>query len=332
MNWAENKFLIGYGAVLLIAAGALGFLLVKEKGRYETARQEYDQKVAAYNRLRSSPLALTKENLVKLQGQTQVVTDTAVALREKLASETLPLEEIAPSQFQEVLRNTVSAIERKAAGAGVKLPDNFYLGLERYRNEPPRTEAAGPLLRQLKTIDLACNTLIDSKVTAIETINRTPLPIESASPRETAAPARRGQPTGAKPEETPLVSKYPFEIRFTGYQSEVRKALNSLAANDKQFLVIRPLLIQNENAKPIPRVLASEQALPGPEAAASLTPDPSAAAAAGGDPSVEPPLPQSDPQHPARQLEYIVGTEKINVQLLLEMTLFEGAFPSSPKK
>lgn len=335
MNLAEHKFLTGYGAALLIAAGALGFLLVKEKGRYQTALDAYNEKATAYNNLRSKPLALTKENLVKLQGQTQVVTDIAVALQEKLASATLPLEEIAPSQFQEVLRNTVSSFVHKAESAGMSLPANFYLGFDTYRNEPPRTEAAAPLLRQLKAIELACNILLDSRISGITGLNRTRLPAESGIASATPEPPapkkgaahKKGAAADQKP-SVPLVTKYPFQIDFTGYQSEVRKALNALAANDKQFLIIRPLLIQNENTKPIPRTLVTEPVQP--EAPAEATPEPAVAA---GTPSVEPPLPEGgDPQNPPRQLEYIVGTEKINVQLLLEMTLFEGAFPSSPQK
>lgn len=311
MNWAQHKFLIGLGAVTLVGAGALGFLVVKAKSNFDALTETYTAQSAKYNNLRKQPLALTEENLNRLQGQTTVVTDTAVALQQKLAKHSFPLEPATPEQFQDRLRVAVSEVLQKAQLSGVNLPENFYLGFNQYQNQPPRTEASAPLLRQLKTIQLATEILIEARVSSIAAITRTPLPEEGAPAAAAPRPATAKKPTTpATPAAPPLVVKYPFDIQFIAEQGNVRKALNDLAKNDKQFLIIRPLNIQNEQEKPTPRQAVN--ALPSP------TPTD----------THEAPLPtQGDGPAQSRQLQYIVGTEKINVLLRLEMTVFDNPFP-----
>ncbi|HWL54227.1 MAG TPA: Amuc_1100 family pilus-like protein [Chthoniobacteraceae bacterium] len=318
MNWAQNKFLIGLGAVTLIGAGALGFFVVKAKSQFDALSETYQAKAAAYDNLRKQPLALTEENLTKLEGQTDVVAQTAVALQEKLASHSFPLEAATPEQFQDRLRTAVSEVLQKAQVAKVTLPDGFYLGFNQYQNQPPRTEAAAPLLRQLKTVQLATEILIDARVTSIAAVTRTPLPEEgaaAATPRPAPAPKKKAAAPAKPAPAAKLVVKYPFDIQFIGEQGSIRKAFNDLAKNDKQFLIIRPLNIQNEQDKSTPRQVAAQTAaaLPTPEA----TPAEQAA-----------PLPTQGAGNAAsRQLQYIVGTEKINVLLRVEMTVFDNPFP-----
>ncbi len=315
MNWAQHKFLIGLGAVTLVGAGALGFFVVKAKSNFDTLTETYTNQSAKYNNLRKQPLALTEENLTKLQGQTTVVADTAVALQEKLARHSFPLEAATPEQFQDRLRTAVSEVLQKAQLSGVNLPENFYLGFNQYQNQPPRAEASAPLLRQLKTVQLATEILIEARVSSIAAVTRTPLPEEGAPAAATGTPrpaAPKKPATPAAPPAPKLVVKYPFDIQFIAEQGNVRKALNDLAKNDKQFLIIRPLNIQNEQEKPTPRQSANAQSSPTPTDTANH----------------EAPLPtQGDGPAQPRQLQYIVGTEKINVLLRLEMTVFDNPFP-----
>lgn len=298
MNWGQNKFLIGFGVVMVLGCGALGGLLWQSTAQFSELSAQYDEQVNTLQQLQILPLYPEQGNLQKLKDQKQVVTDAGLALQKQLEPLMFPMEQITPEQFQDKLRATVSAVVEKAGGVGVKLPDKFYLGFNDYQSKPPRTEAAAVLYRQLKAVDLAVNTLIDNKVDAIATINRTPLPEEADAPKVPA-----GKPAGkAKPV---LLSKFPFEIQFSSEQAHFRRALNELARSEKQFFVIRPLSIKNTVEKPL------------------LKTDPSASAApvdttATGDASQAP---------KAQSRRYVVGMEKLNVTLRLEMVVFASSSP-----
>lgn len=321
MNWAQNKFIIGFSAAMIVGCGGLGFLTWKAAAEFDAERTTYEEAVAKYNGLRRSPLYPNSENLKKLEEQKGAVVEAASALREKLAAISFPLEAITPEQFQDKLRATVSSVAEKARAAGTKLPDKFYLGFDKYQSQPPRMEAAAPLLRELKVLELVANTLIENKVDAIAPINRSALPEEDG-----AKPAARAVPkghaaSGAKGAKdaalsgAELISKFPFEIQFSGEQNRLRRALNDLVKNQKQFLIVRSVEIKNDNDKPTPKGDLNPPAAP-----AAM--DESGAAVEGAAAPGQAAQPQKD-----ESLHYIVGTEKISMRLHLEMVVFESSFP-----
>jgi hypothetical protein len=103
------------------------------------------------------------------------------------------------------------------------------------------------------------------------------------------------------------VDTFPFEVRFTSSQPAFQKVLNDFAASNKQFFITRTLLIQNSNPKPVSKADAAALSTPAPTPASSPapgTPDNSAAAA------------------PPSDLTFIVGTEKLDVALRVDMVVF----------
>ncbi len=308
MNLAQNKFLVGLGAVVLVGAGALGYLTWNASTQYAATHEAYEKLANEYIALQKLPLYPNAENLKKLEEGREQVNVAAEALQAKLASVNLPLEEISPEQFQDRLRATVSAVTERADGSGVALPANFYLGFDRYQSQPPKTELAPLLWRQLKAIELAVDTLISSRVSAITGLTRQPLPGEDGAAAAPAAPQRKPR-AAAKPAAAaagaPLVSEFPFQLSFTAEQAQFRRALNELVANPKQFFIVQPLLVENQNLKPTPRAVAG---LPG-----AVAPLP------GG-------VPHADATSATREREtYVVGTEKVNVVLRLQMVIFGGS-------
>lgn len=309
MNFAQNKFLIGYGAVLLIGGGALGFLAFKESSRYAANQESYNKELASYKQLTSAPLYPDAENLKKLEGQNEELKGAVTALNEKLIPMSFPIEEVTPEQFQDILRASVSAVVKKAAENNVTLPDKFYLGFDSYQTQPPSVAGAPYLLRQLKTVELVVNSMIDNRVTTISSITRAPLPQEGGA-APAAAPARTGAaPTaGAKPggpaaPAAANVERFPFSIQFTADQSNFRVVLNKISGTDKQFLIVRNLTVKNTDEKPTAKVIPVAAAIPV-----------QAQQARSG----------AETSSPAQNLQYIVGTEKVEVDLQLEMVIFTG--------
>ncbi len=316
-NGVQDKFLAGLGGVTLVGCAVLGYFIWKANTTFTESAEAFNAQANSYNALRSQPLALTEENLVKLQGQTQLVTDTAAALQKRLAGLTFPKEEITPEQFQDRLQATVAKVVQKARTTNTKLPENFYLGFDQYAARPPASAIAPLLLRQLKAVDLAVNVLLDNRIVEIRSIARAPLPGEAA-----AAPAAGGKAAVAPVANTsPLVVRYPFEIELYSNQVEIRRSLNDLVKNTQQYFVVRPLSIRNDGKESVKREVAGA-ATPAPAGAVTGTPTPAPAAAQAANAAATP-----QGEGGARQLSYIVGTEKLDVRLRLEMIVFDTPFP-----
>ena len=307
MSFKQNPFLIGFGATLLVGVGALSFLIFQSSSELSALNEDYAQHEAELQRLQGLPLYPEEANLAKLREQKQAVVESASAFQAQLLPMSFPLESIAPEQFQDKLRVTVNEITEKAKANGVKLPEKFYLGFDQYQSLPPKPEAASALDRQLKAVALAVGALLENKVDAIAAINRTPLPEEGDDAKATSAktatkPAANAPAASASGKTAPaLFSKYPFEIQFTAEQNRFRRAINQIAKNQEQFFVLRPLKLINERSKPLTKAEA----------------DSAAASAAGGAGAVG-----AEPK--AASLRYLVGTEKLNVQLRVEMVVFSS--------
>ena len=313
MNLAQNKFLIGFAAVMLVGGGSVGYLLQSSYSKYGELSERYEWLSSNLTRLESAPLYPESANLAKLDEKKRAAAAAVQSLHQQLVPLSFPLEAMTPEQFQDKLRVAVSATVEKSKTFGVKLPETFYLGFDNYRTQPPKADAASVLGRQLKAVELAVNTLIENKVDAIAAVTRKLLAEEDdLSKTAVATPVKSGLASKAKAIDTPLVAKFPFEIQFTAEQTRFRSGLNALIKNDKQFFIVRPLLIKNENDKPLSRAEANPP--PKNQAGSSVNP---------GDPGAT--VPVATPEDAV--LRYIVGTEKINVGLRVDMVVFAGSIP-----
>ena len=171
----------------------------------------------------------------------------------------------------------------------------------------PSTAVAALLGQELSQVQMLVNILLDAKVDSITAFRRRPLPEEHAAsssptPKATPSPARgRGKVTTiAKPAGTPappLIERNVVEISFKAAPSAARKVLNEITSSTGQFFIIRTLYVHNEKDKGPPR-----------ERTGAPTPTPS---------------PQASPgQQGAGALNFIVGTEHIEVSATIEMLRF----------
>jgi uncharacterized membrane protein YgcG len=327
MNWIrENKFLTGFIAVMVIGVGVLGYLLYSAWSTYSDVSDQYTEKAGALHQLQIRVPYPDDANLAKYSAERDDFKDATHALADDLSKMVLPVEELSQSAFQDRLRETQSNVVAKADKQGVKLPAGFAMDFNKYLTSPPAAEAAGPLGRQLAALEIATDILLDEHVDSITSLTRTPLPQEGGA----GGPGAGGGPGGGGPGGGGpgggrrgggrrggggggLVENYPFEIRFTSSQPVFQKVLNDFAASDKQFFITRTLIVENTNSKPV----AKDQA--------AATPPP--AAATTGTDSGAP---------PAAYLTFIVGTEKLNVAMQVEVVAFNppeksarpGAAPS----
>jgi hypothetical protein len=317
MNWIkENKFLAGFLAAMLVGAGALGFLFLSAKGKYQEALAAYQEKAGELSGLVKRPIFPSQKNVDKLVEQKKQVVDKAAELAKSLVAQQVPVEEMTPAQFQDKLKAAVSALKAKARPGqlGDGTVDKFFLGFDKYETAPPDAEAAVALGRQLKVLDWVVGKLIETGATQIK-ITRPELTEEQGK-----AKVDDKKPAGGKPDKASKIAvrKNPFEIEFIAEQANFKQALNAIIEHKGQFLIPRVLTVKNSAEKAPARVLAGAAAID-PGAAAAVPPPP--ATNPDGTPAAAPALPAT-PGAAAASATYIVGEEKVAVRLVLEAVDF----------
>ena len=304
MNWfKENKFVAGLLIVLVLGVGALVYLWLGASARLEEANTAYESQVNERTRLHNLKPYPSPENVKTLVAQKDEATAKIIALHRALAGAEFPVEAMTPVKFQDSLRAAVTAV-KEAAGAGTKLPDKFFLGFDRYETTTPDATAAPYLGRELKAIQWLVGRFIEAKTAEIRALERDPLPAESGkepAEKPVPPPARGGKPAKAEIPVVPLVVPHAIDLKVFGEPAGLRAVLNQIAENKEQFFIIRRLSFVNEKEKAPARVVEGG-ATPG---------------AAPADPA--------DPAAPARSgpaSTYIVGTEKVELNLRVEMVDF----------
>lgn len=342
MNWIrENKFLSGFLAAVIVGVGVFGYLLYSAMGSHDEISARYDQQASELHRLQALAPYPDEANIQKIREQKQSVSDAATALRTSLTPMQFSEQPMTPEGFQDSLRKAVTTMVEKAKGLGVTLPkDQFYMGFNEYQATLPRPEAAAALGRQLQAIEFVVNTLVENRVDSINAIRRTPLPEEGLAAGGTG-PATAGVAGGVKPGVTgkpgvggksdQLVSKVPFEIEFTSDQPKFRKSINDIVSSTKQFYIIRTLVVKNQAQAGPPRAEPTPPGgVPAPaDAGAAPAPTPSidagtGAAAATGTPSASPSPAAASP------LRFVLGTEKLDVGMRLDIVAFAPAATPTP--
>ncbi len=298
MNW-RNPFLITYLAITAAGTAALGYFVYSSYNRSVEIDSQYNDAVGRLQSLQNRAPFPSRENNEKYIAFTKEYRAEYDKLVSQVATMQLPLKEITPQGFQDLLRSDVSQVIQAAEQNGVKLPDGFYLGFDQYRGALPSDAAAAPLARQLAGIRIVVDQLIVLKVREISGIERTQLP-EEGTPR----PADRRTPGGnapAAPQQVAVVS--PFSIVFTADQANTRSALNYIA-NADQFFILRTVNIESS-------------ALEGPKKSDSAAP------------SADPTQP-SDETKSLSDVTVLVGRETLTVSLKIEMITFNN-LPTAQK-
>lgn len=305
MNWFRQNRALGIIVVLtaVAALGSLVFLFIARSGWTE-ASERLGHATAELDRLqRLSPFP-NSENLRKMKAHADDYTASVGKLKEELKARVLPVTPLAPNEFQARLRATVTAVAERARATKTKLPDNFFLGFDSFAAALPNTAAAPLLGQQLSQIEMLMDMMIDAHVDAVNQFRRMPLPEESGAgaaaatagtklPKENAA--------GAK-----LVERSVVNLTFTSTPAAARRVLNSMAAAEHQFFIIRLLQVRNQKDKG-----------PAREGVGDL---PANGSGAVGSPST------TNPAAPAKTavpgLNFIVGNEHIETSAKIEIVRF----------
>ena len=287
MNWyRENRwlgnFLIAFAVTALLA---LCFLFRARSGFTEASAQ-FNGAATERNRLEHLNPFPNEGNFRKTRAALDDYGATLTKLKEELRARVLPVEPIAPNEFQSRLRRAIVNTTEKARANRVKLPENFHLGFDEFRTTLPTTAAAPLLGRELAQVELLFGILIDARVDAIAAVKRTTPPAE-ATAAPTPPPKKPSAPANAAP---PVVERAIVDLTFTASPSAIRKVSNQIASAERQFFIVRTLYVRNQQLKGPAR----EQTA----ATAGTTPPPTSA------------------------IKFIVGNEHVEITARIEMVRF----------
>ena len=287
MNWyRENRwlgnFLIAFAVTALVAL----WFLFRARSGFTEASAQFNEAATERNRLEHLNPFPNEGNFRKTQAALNDYGATLTKLKAELRAQVLPVEPIAPNEFQSRLRRAIVNTTEKARANRVKLPENFHLGFDEFRTTLPTTAAAPLLGQELAQVELLFGILIDARVDAIAAVKRTTPPAEA-----TAAPTpplkKPSAPANAAP---PVVERAIVDLTFTASPSAMRKVSNQIASAERQFFIVRTLYVRNQQLKGPAR----EQTA----ATAGTTPPPTSA------------------------IKFIVGNEHVEITARIEIVRF----------
>ena len=287
MNWyRENRwlgnFLIAFAVTALLAL----FFLFRARSGFTEASAQFNEAATERNRLEHLNPFPNEGNFRKTRTALDDYSATLTKLKAELRAQVLPVEPIAPNEFQSRLRRAIVNTTEKARANRVKLPENFHLGFDEFRTTLPTTAAAPLLGQELAQVELLFGILIDARVDAIAAVKRTTPPAEA-----TAAPTpplkKPSAPANAAP---PVVERAIVDLTFTASPSAMRKVSNQIASAERQFFIVRTLYVRNQQLKGPAR----EQTA----ATAGTTPPPTSA------------------------IKFIVGNEHVEITARIEIVRF----------
>ena len=287
MNWyRENRwlgnFLIAFAVTALLAL----WFLFRARSGFTEASAQFNEAATERNRLEHLNPFPNEGNFRKTRTALDDYSATLTKLKADLRAQVLPVEPIAPNEFQSRLRRAIVNTTEKARANRVKLPENFHLGFDEFRTTLPTTAAAPLLGQELAQVELLFGILIDARVDAIAAVKRTTPPAE-ATAAPTPPPKKPSAPANAAP---PVVERAIVDLTFTASPSAMRKVSNQIASAERQFFIVRTLYVRNQQLKGPAR----EQTA----ATAGTTPPPTSA------------------------IKFIVGNEHVEITARIEIVRF----------
>ena len=241
MNWFKaNPFLGGLALLTALATAAGLYYLSGQKAAFTEQPDAYANNVSTLNNLQSAKPFPNEDNLRAAQEEgkraAEVFSGLASAVTEQSASRDNAL---TPQQFQDNLSKAASNASEQARAGDIALPEDFYLGFDQYKTQPPTAAAAPALGQQLASISNVVRVVLESGIREITAINRIPLPEEAAAATDE---------DGAEAGKLPDLLLAPLDLEFVADQANFRQALNAIAKAEPMVLI---RVVSVANSKPL---------------------------------------------------------------------------------
>ena len=259
MDWfKKNPFMGGLALLTALASGAALYFVSSSSSELTLQKDDYAAKTSSLRRLQDAKPFPDNEALGLAQKESAKAASVLEDLADAVASQIAPVDtSLTPQGFQDKVSAASLALQEKAAARGALLPEDFYLGFENYRSQPPSPAAAPLLGQQLESINEVLSLLIDKDVKSIIALNRPPLAAENNNEEPPVAESKGGLQLAS------------FDLEFACEQSEFRQTLGAIVSAEP-LIVVRLLAVVNSK----PEAPAKETSTAESDSAQNASADP----------------------------------------------------------
>lgn len=183
----KNMPLVIGGAVTLLLAAVLAYVLFSARGRYIEARDGLATAQSRLGRLLNRPVFPSKENVDTMSRQLDIYEDYLDGLFQAMRKGQREPEAIDRDRFRQLLEQTLRRLVQTARSRSIALPADFAFGFQRYASGilPEETDLSR-LVDQLQSVALLCEGLYEAGIGELVSIERT---IFERDAQAAAAPA-----------------------------------------------------------------------------------------------------------------------------------------------
>ncbi len=321
----ENRFAAGLGGLTAIAAVGLIAWGVSAGSKYNKAKEDFATASSAVSSMKNGPLFPDEDNLSAkkkaVEDYDKSVKDLQ-ALFKPFAATTPP--NIEPDAFSESLAKAKETVAKAFADAKTEVPAEFFLGYESLTKETVKKEATGVLTYEMEAIGQLLTNLAAAAPVKLINIHRPPLEEEDGKTFDPKGMTYRA---------------LPVEISFNGSETTLRTFLSSLDDSGKYYFVVRSMRVMNEKSKAPTAAdgnFKTEEDNAGVDGGATggdpfggaggfVLPEEEPAAGdkpAEGDAPAEAPADSAPAASDEKILQDVLGAEKINVFLRIDILQF----------
>jgi hypothetical protein len=347
----DNKFPAVFGGLMAVGVIGFGYFAFSSWSSLKKATTDYKKTSQQVTGLRQSKLFPDDSNLAAKIEQVDAYKASVDALQDKLVASQRALKDIKQQDFPKILLSAYEKTSAAASEAKITLPENFYFGMEVYKNGLPPAVACSLLEWELDGINFLTSILIDEGIISLDSITRDLTPVESADYGKETPGNNRGGNANASPRMSSgadgevaydperVLDTYRFALTLTADHSAWERVLSRISNEKSFFYWIRYMRVENEKKEgPAKGELFTPIAVETPFAPApEIAPEPPAPSddpAADADPAAvtDPagPAVEAAPQAQAMiDVREILGTEKIRASLVIDLVRFKPKDGSS---
>ncbi len=274
----DKKFQVVFGSIMGVGVLGLGYFLFAGWSTNKKLGAEYvetDQNVLSLQKKKLYP---NGPNLEKKKEAVAEYVAKVSALQDKVARAQRDLKPVSQQQFPNIISAKYNEVVALAKERGVSLPENFYFGMEVYKNALPKPHACSILEWELDAIHFLVSMFIEAGVESIGALTRETLPQEAADYDAEKAKEELEKslttPKGPDVEYQPgrVMETLGFTIKVAGTHDAIQRALTGMANASEYFYWPRQFRIENARKDGplkgevfVPRALRIEDLAPEPE-------------------------------------------------------------------
>ncbi len=331
MSWIqENKFIAGLAGVTAVIGGVILYFGNTQGNAYEEKMLEFDELKSQHNRLVKAKPYPNQENLSARQAGIKEYEDTIADVRKSLASyQPGKLPKLTPQEFSDAQVKMQSELAQAFADAGTTLPEKCAFGFEKYATIQAKAKSTAKLNFELGAMQWLLDKLAKTKPAVLLNVRRGLLDVETeeAAPEPTRRRGNRRHGRNKSAQVEKLYSLMPVELAFTTTEAGLRIFLKEMANSKDYYYAVRAIRVRNEK-QTAPTVKDADFGTSG-SAGSSASSDPFGFGFAETDDSEAGKPAVKEPVRPSigrsdRILKQVLGSEKINVYIRLDILLFKG--------